>query len=77
MTVEYHSVDHDRLGDTVGRCLGVFYADNGMVGSRDSDWLQHAMNILVGLFRSYVLVANVAKSPTITCQPGVLQAGMP
>ena len=53
---------HDGPGETVGRCLGVFYVDNGMVGSRDSDWIWHAMNILFGLFRIYVLAANVAKS---------------
>ena len=37
MTVEDQRVDHDGLGETVGRCLGVFYADDGMVGSRESD----------------------------------------
>ena len=41
MTVEDQWVDHERLGETVGRCLGVFYADDGMVGSRDADWLYH------------------------------------
>ena len=34
------------------------------------------MNILVGLFRSYGLEANVSKSHTITCQPGALRVGM-
>ena len=72
MTVEDQRVAHDRLGETVGRCLGVFYAGNGMVGSRDSDFLQHAMNVLVGLFRRYGLVSNVSKSRTMTCQPGAL-----
>ena len=28
ITVEYQRVDHDRLGETVGRCLRVFYADD-------------------------------------------------
>ena len=36
MTVEYQKVAHDGLGDTIGRCLGVFYADDVMVGSRDA-----------------------------------------
>ena len=31
MKVEDQRVAHDRLGDTVGRCLGVFYDDDGMV----------------------------------------------
>ena len=39
MTIEYYRVSHDRLGDTVGRCLVVFYADYGMVRSCNLDWL--------------------------------------
>ena len=76
MKLEDQRVAHDGLGYTVGWCLGVFYADNGMVGSRDLDWLQHAMNVLVGLFRRYGMAYNFAKSRTMTCQPRTLRAGM-
>ena len=76
MTVEERRVAHDGMGETVGRCLEVFYAENGMVGSRDLDWLQHVTNALVGLFRRYDLASNVAKSLTMTFQPGALQVGM-
>ena len=69
-------MDDDGLGETVGRYLGFFYADDGMVRSRDSDWLYHAVNVLVGLFRKYGLAAKVAKSRTMTCQSGALRAGM-
>ena len=31
--VEDQKVAHDRLGETSGQCLGVFYADDGMLGS--------------------------------------------
>ena len=65
MAVEYRRVYQDGLGETVVRCFGEFYADDVMVGSCDLDWLQHAMNVLVGLFRSYGLAANVAKSCSI------------
>ena len=67
-------MDHDGLVDTVECCLGVFYANYGMVGSRDLDWLKHAMKVLVGLFRSYGLGSNLSKSRTMSCQPGALQA---
>ena len=33
MTLENQRVAHDGLGKTVGRCLGVLYVDDGMVGS--------------------------------------------
>ena len=76
MTVEDHRVDHAGMVETVGRCLGFLYAYNGIVYSRNSDWIQHAMNVLVGLFRSYGLVANVAKSRTMTYQTYALQTVM-
>ena len=76
MTVEYQSLTHDGLGETLGRCLGVFYAYYVMVGSRDSGWLHQEMNVLVGLFIRYGLVANVAKSRTMICQPGALRSGV-
>ena len=76
MMVEYQKVAHDGLEEIVVRCLGVFYADNGMVGYHNLDWLQNAMNVLVGLFRRYGLASNVAKSRTISCQTGALRTGM-
>ena len=50
MKAEDHRVAHDKLVETVGLFVGVFYADDGMVGSRDPDSLKHLMKILVGLF---------------------------
>ena len=76
MTVEDQRVTHDRLEETVGRCLGVLYADYGLVVSCDLDWLQHTINDLVGLFIRYGLVYNVTKSCKITCQTGALRAGI-
>ena len=75
MTVEDQRVAHNRLGDNTGRCLEVFYADDGMVGSRDADWIKQSINILLGLLQRYGLAANVAKSRTMTCQSGALQSG--
>ena len=49
------------MGEAVERCLGVFYADEDMVGPRDAEWLQILMNVLVGLFRWYGLADNIAK----------------
>ena len=50
MTVEYQRVYQYGLVETFGQCLGVFYNDDNMVRSRDPDWLQHSMNVLVSLF---------------------------
>ena len=54
-----------------------FYADDGMVSSRYSYWLQHSMEILISIFWRYGLADNVAKSRTMTCQPGTLRSGIP
>ena len=76
MTVEDQRVAHDGLGETIGQCLGVFYAHDGTVGSQDADWLKHSMNVLVGLLRCYGLADNVTKSCTMTCQHGALLSGI-
>ena len=76
MTVEYQRVAHDSMGEAVGRFLGVFYADNSMVVSRESEWLQHSMNVLVGLFLWHGLTAKFSKSRMMMYQPGALSSGM-
>ena len=74
MTVDDHRVAHNRMVEAIGRSLGVFYANVGIVGSIDSEWLQHLTNFLAGLFRRYGLAANVPKSRMMTCQPGALRS---
>ena len=76
MTVEDHRVAHDGLLDTVRRCLGVFYADECMVVSQDADWLQHLMNVLVGLFQRYGIAANFSKARITMYHAGALRSGM-
>ena len=75
-TVEHQRVDHDGLGETNERCLRVFYVNNGMVSSRESDCIHQAMNVLVGLLIRHGLAANVIKSCKMTCQPRALRGGM-
>ena len=69
MPVEDKRVDQNGMVEDGRRFLGVFYVNDGIVGSREYIWLHHSMNALVGLFHRYVLIANVAKSRTMTCQP--------
>ena len=67
MTMEDQMMSHDGLGEAVGWCLGFFYEYDSMVGSRDKDWKQHVINVLVRLFGWYFLVANFSKLRTMTC----------
>ena len=74
--VEDQRVAHDGLVETIWRCLGAFYANNSMVGSRGLDCLQHAMNVMFILFRRYCLAANVTNLCTMRCQPKQLRTGV-
>ena len=55
--------------------MGMFYADDGLFESRDSEWIQVEINALIRLFQRFVVMNNIAKSNTMTCQPGTIQTG--
>ena len=46
-----------------------FYANNGMVASTDSVWLQSAFDTLTGLFDRVGLRTNVCKTVGMECRP--------
>ena len=72
MTLEDVAVIHDGLGHAVGRSLEVLYADNGLIGLHYLEWLQGGINVLIGPFLWIGLMDNIAKSKTMTCQPGAI-----
>ena len=76
MTAKYQKVVQEGLVIKVGIFLGVFYSVDGMVGLRYSEWIQNSLNILISLLWWYRIVANVAKSWTITYQTGSLWSGI-
>ena len=59
--MEYDSDTHDGIGMAVGKCMGLFHADDGMIGLRYPEWLQGAINVLTKIFRRVGLMANVEK----------------
>ena len=52
-----------------GHFLAVFYADDGMVGATDPEWLQGAFSALVAIFNRVGLQTNVDKTVSMACQP--------
>ena len=72
LTVEDLSSTHEELGMAVGRCMGMFYANGRMIVSRDPEWLQGTINVIIRLFRRVGLMDNVKKSKTMPFQPGVI-----
>ena len=76
LMVEGRLVSQEVLGLVVRRSLGLFYTDDSVVGSWYPEWIQGALNVLIGLLCRYRLVENVAKSKAMTCQLGTLQSWM-
>ena len=74
--MEYDSSIHDRLGMVVGRCMGVFDADDGIIRSREPEWIQGAMNVLIIISRSVSLMAYVESSNTATYYTGEIHTCM-
>ena len=47
----------------------LFYVDDGMLASADSQWLQWAFTQLVGMFDRVGLNMNTGKTVSMTCRP--------
>ena len=60
----------DGTGAQIRALLAAFYADNGLVQSRDPAFLQYAFDILVGLFERVGLRTNTTKTEAMTCVQG-------
>jgi len=60
-------------GLTVKELLLPFYADNGMIASRDPAWLQEALTALVALFWQAGLAINVKKTKVMICHPDFIK----
>ena len=76
LIVEDNSATHYVLGMVVGRSMGVIYADDRIIRSRELEWIQGVINVLFGIFIRVVLMYNVSKSNTVSCQLGAIITGM-
>ena len=50
MTVEDEAFVHNWMVHAVGWSMGVFYANDGIIGSWDLEWLQGDLTVIIGLF---------------------------
>jgi hypothetical protein len=58
------------FGLNVASKLALFYADDGLLSSTESTWLQQALDALTSLFQRIGLATNAMKTKTMTCYPG-------
>ena len=57
--------------------FAIFYIDNTYLASRDADFLQCALDILVSLFKRVGLETNTSKMQTMICTPGRTRTQLP
>ena len=67
----------DGIGSQIRALLAAFYADDGLVQSRDPAFLQYAFDILVGLFGRVGLRTNTTKTEAMACVPGRICTASP
>jgi hypothetical protein len=57
--------------------FAIFYVDDAYLASRDPEFLQRALDILVYLFTRVGLETNVKKTQTMICTPGRIRTQLP
>ncbi len=76
-----HEMINEAEGDLVGRIQGLFMAfciDNGYIASRDAEFLQAALNILIKTFKRVGLATNTKKiQARMICMPGRIRLQHP
>ena len=57
----------------LGELFAIFYVDDGYIASRDPDFLQKALDMLVDIFRRTGLETNTKKTQAMVCTPGKIR----
>jgi hypothetical protein len=71
-TLEPYKID--RLMATF---FAIFYVDDAYLASRDPDFLQRALNVIVGLFARVGLETNAQKTQAMICTPRRIRIQLP
>ena len=61
----------------VKELFAIFYVDDGYIASRDAEFLQEALNILVETFKRTGLATNTKKTQAMVCTPGKIRVQLP
>jgi hypothetical protein len=65
------------VGGSYGNFFAIFYVHDTYLASRDAEFLQCALDILVGLFERVGLETNTSKMQRIICTPGKIWTQLP
>ncbi len=65
------------LAECIAGLFAVFYIDDGYIASRDAEFLQEALDILVKTFKRVGLAMNTKKIQAMVCTPGRIRVQLP
>jgi hypothetical protein len=57
--------------------FAIFYVDDGYLASRDLDFFQRVLDVIVGLFDCVGLKTKVQKMQAMICTPGRIHTQLP
>jgi len=66
-----------QLAVRVKELFTIFYVNDGYIASRDAEFLQEALNILVVTFKRTGLAMNTKKTQAMVCTPGKIRVQLP
>ncbi len=73
--------DRDYKGEEVAEYMAtffaLFYVNDAFLASWDAGFLQHALTLLVDLFKRVGLQVNTSKTQTMICTPGRIRTQLP
>lgn len=72
MQLTYETLDdpEGKLANCIEMLFAIFYVDNGCIASRNADFLQEELEILVKMFKRADLTTNTKNTQTMVCTPG-------
>jgi hypothetical protein len=74
---EEGNYEEAELEDLMSTFFAIFYIDDTYFASQDAEFLQRALDIVVGLFEWVGLQTNTKKTQTMICTPGRIRTQLP
>jgi hypothetical protein len=72
-----NALEPDEIDQLMATFFAIFYVDEAYLASRDPDFLQRALDVIVGLFDRVGLETNIQKMQAMICTPGRICTQLP
>ncbi len=67
----------EEVAEYMATFFAIFYVDDAFLASQDAGFLQHALTLLVNLFKWVGLQMNTSKTQTMICTLGWIRTQLP